>query len=222
MLAELQGRAVGVRAEAERAVVGVLLAGGRARRMGGGQKCLRLLAGRTLLDRVIGIVRDQVETLALNANGDPECFADYGLPVLRDVVEGFAGPLAGVLTGMSWARQRVPSASCLLTVPTDAPFLPRDTASRLRAALDAEAADIAFASSAGRMHPVVGLWSVALCEDLRTALVEEGIRKIDHWAARHRIARVEWPCEPIDPFFNVNRPEDLAEAERLLAAQGPP
>jgi molybdopterin-guanine dinucleotide biosynthesis protein A len=190
--------------------------------MGGGQKCLRLLAGRTLLERAIEIVRDQVETLALNANGDPACFADYGLPVLPDVVEGFPGPLAGVLTGMSWARRQVPRASCLLTVPTDAPFLPRDTAACLRAALEAEAADIALASSAGRLHPVVGLWSVALCEDLQTALVEEGIRKIDRWAARHRIARVEWPCQPIDPFFNVNRPEDLAEAEKLLAAEEPP
>jgi molybdopterin-guanine dinucleotide biosynthesis protein A len=188
--------------------------------MGGGQKCLRLLAGRTLLERVIGIVGDQVDTLALNANGDPECFAGYGLPVLRDVVGGFAGPLAGVLTGMDWARRRAPRASCLLTVPADAPFLPRDTVSRLRAALEAEAAEIAFASSAGRLHPVVGLWSVALRDDLRSALVEEEIRKIDRWAARHRVARVEWPCQPIDPFFNVNRPEDLAEAEKLLAAEG--
>jgi molybdopterin-guanine dinucleotide biosynthesis protein A len=209
-----------VRLKAEgRPIVGVLLAGGQARRMGGGQKCLRSLAGRTLLERVISIVGDQVDTLALNANGDPECFAACGLPVLPDVMEGFPGPLAGVLTGMRWARQRVPRASCILTVPTDAPFLPRNTASRLRAALEAEAADLAFASSAGRMHPVVGLWSVALHDDLRTALVEEGIRKIDRWAARHRWARVEWPCEPIDPFFNVNRPEDLAEAERLLAAE---
>jgi molybdopterin-guanine dinucleotide biosynthesis protein A len=106
-----------------------------------------------------------------------------------------------------------------LTVPADAPFLPRDTVSRLRAALEAEAAEIAFASSAGRLHPVVGLWSVALRDDLRSALVEEEIRKIDRWAARHRVARVEWPCQPIDPFFNVNRPEDLAEAEKLLAAE---
>jgi molybdopterin-guanine dinucleotide biosynthesis protein A len=187
--------------------------------MGGGQKCLRTLAGRTLLERVIEIVRDQVETLVLNANGDPECFASHGLPVLPDLVEGFPGPLAGVLTGMSWTRRRVPRATCILTIPTDAPFLPRDTTARLRAGLEAEGADIAFASSAGRLHPVVGLWSVALRDDLRAALVEEGVRKIDLWAPRHRVARVEWPCEPIDPFFNVNRPEDLAEAERLLAAQ---
>ena len=198
-------------------IVGVLLAGGRARRMGGGHKCLRWLAGRSMLERVISIVEGQVETLVLSANGDPECFAAYGLPVLRDVVEGFPGPLAGVLTGMRWARQQAPNARCILTVPTDAPFLPRDTASRLQAALEAEAADLAFASSGGRMHPVVGLWSVALHDDLRTALVEQGIRKIDHWAARHRRARVEWSCEPVDPFFNVNRPEDLAAAERLLA-----
>jgi molybdopterin-guanine dinucleotide biosynthesis protein A len=208
---------VNTQSQEGRPIVGVLLAGGRARRMGGGHKCLRLLAGRSLLERVISILEGQVETLVLNANGDPECFAGCGLPVLRDVVEGYPGPLAGVLTGMRWARQQAPNASCILSVPTDAPFLPHDTASRLRTALEAEAADLAFASSGGRMHPVVGLWSVALHDDLETALVERDIRKIDRWAARHRWVRVEWPCEPIDPFFNVNHPEDLAEAERLLA-----
>jgi molybdopterin-guanine dinucleotide biosynthesis protein A len=211
---------VEARGQANLPIVGVLLAGGQSRRMGGGHKCLRLLAGRSLLERVISRIEGQVETLVLSANGDPECFAACGLPVLPDVVEGFPGPLAGVLTGMRWAREQAPNARCILTAPSDAPFLPPDTVSRLQAALEAESADLALASSGGRLHPVVGLWSVTLHDDLRAALVEKGIRKIDRWAARHRWARVEWPCQPIDPFFNVNRPEDLAQAERLLADAG--
>ena len=197
-------------------VLGLLLAGGEARRMGGGDKCLRPLGGRTLLERLIAIAAHQVDRLVLNANGDPARFAAYGLPVLADVVPGSAGPLAGVLTGMRHAGE---SFAWLATFPGDAPFLPADLVARLRQAAEAAGADLACARSAGRSHPVVGLWRVALADDLERALTVEGERKIDAWTARHRLVEVDWPAEPVDPFFNANRPDDLAEAERLLARQ---
>lgn len=197
-------------------VIGILLAGGRARRMGGGDKCLRPLAGRTLLARIIERARPQVDALVLNANGDPARFAAFGLPVAPDVIEGFAGPLAGVLTGMDWAAANAPAARWIATFPTDAPFLPSDMVARLLAAVADDAAELACAASAGRAHPVAGLWPVALRADLRRAMQDEDMRKIDAWTARYRLARVDWPADAIDPFFNANQPEDLAEAERLL------
>jgi molybdopterin-guanine dinucleotide biosynthesis protein A len=201
-------------------VVGLLLAGGQARRMGGGDKCLRALGGKTLLARAVGRVAPQVGPLVLNANGDPERFADYDLPVVADVVEGFAGPLAGILTGLEWARANAPECPWVISAPTDAPFLPGDLVETMKEAVDELYADMACAMSDGRSHPVVGLWPVRLAGELRRALVEEDIRKIDVWTARFRVATVEFPADPVDPFFNANRPEDLAEAERLLAAAG--
>lgn len=198
-------------------IVGVLLAGGQSRRMGGGDKSLRLLGGKTILARVIERARPQVAALVLNANGDPTRFADYGLPVAADVVEGYAGPLAGVLTGMEWARANVPEALWLASFATDAPFLPTDLVERLGEAVADEGADMACASSAGRSHPVFGFWPIALAGELRRAMVEEGVRKVDVWTARYRLVTVDFSTEPIDPFFNTNRPEDLEEAERLLA-----
>jgi molybdenum cofactor guanylyltransferase len=201
-------------------IAGVVLAGGLSRRMGGGDKCLRPLAGRTILARVIERVRPQVAALMLNANGDAARFAASALPVRADVVEGFAGPLAGVLTGMVWARECLPRARWLASFASDAPFLPRDLVARLLAALEAGRAEIACAASGGRSHPVFALWPVALMDDLRRALVEDGLRKVDAWTARHKLSEVEFACEPIDPFFNTNRPEDLAEAEALLQHSG--
>jgi molybdopterin-guanine dinucleotide biosynthesis protein A len=198
-------------------IVGVLLAGGQSRRMGGGDKSLRLLGGKTILARVIERARPQVAALVLNANGDPTRFADYGLPIAADVVEGYAGPLAGVLTGMEWARANVPDALWLASFATDAPFLPTDLVERLGEAVADEGADMACASSAGRSHPVFGFWPIALAGELRRAMVEEGVRKVDVWTARYRLVTVDFSTEPIDPFFNTNRPEDLEEAERLLA-----
>jgi len=195
-------------------VVGVLLAGGQSRRMGGGDKCLRDLAGRPLLQHVIDVIGDQVGPMILNANGDPGRFASFGLPVVPDVVEGFAGPLAGVLTGLDWAARHAGDCPWILTVPTDAPFLPADLASRLTDAVEAEGADLATVSSEGRAHPVVGLWPVRLLEELRHAVVEEGLRKVDVWTARYRQSVVAFATDPVDPFFNANRPEDLAEAAR--------
>jgi len=198
----------------------VLLAGGLSRRMGGGDKCLREVGGRSILDRVVERVRPQVDRLLINANGDAARFAGFGLPVAPDDVAGYAGPLAGVLTGMMWARRHAPEATDIVTVPTDGPFVPRDLTARLSAARDAAHADLAQAASGGQVHPVVGLWPVRLAEDLRRALVEQGVRKVDVWTARHRLATVEFSTAPVDPFFNANRPEDLAEAERLLGTAG--
>ena len=198
-------------------MIGLLLAGGRATRMGGGDKGLRLLAGRPILDHVIERLRPQLGRLLLNANGDPARFAAYGLPVVGDSPPDFAGPLAGVLAGLEWAAREAPDCPLLLSAPTDAPFLPRDLVRRLWAGRESQGADIAMAASAGRTHPVVGLWPAVLAPALRLALVEEGLRKVDIWTARYRVAVVDFPIEAVDPFFNANRPEDLAEAERLVA-----
>ncbi|HEY8013220.1 MAG TPA: molybdenum cofactor guanylyltransferase MobA [Dongiaceae bacterium] len=198
-------------------MIGLLLAGGRATRMGGGDKGLRLLAGRPILDHVIERLRPQLSRLLLNANGDPARFAAYGLPVVGDSPPDFAGPLAGVLAGLEWTAREAPDCPLLLSAPTDAPFLPRDLVRRLWAGRESEGADIAMAASGGRTHPVVGLWPAALAPALRHALVEEGLRKVDIWTARYRVAVVDFPIEAVDPFFNANRPEDLAEAERLVA-----
>ena len=206
---------------AQSSVLGVLLAGGRARRMGGGDKCLRPLGERTILAHGIERARPQASALLLNANGDAARFAGFGLPVAADVVEGFAGPLAGVLTGMTWARVNRPDLPWIATIATDTPFFPRDLVARLLAAIEREGADLACAGSDGRAHPVFGLWPVRLAADLRRAMLEEEIRKVDVWTARHRLVQVDFPARPIDPFFNANRPEDLAEAERLLASEGP-
>ncbi|MBP2227095.1 molybdopterin-guanine dinucleotide biosynthesis protein A [Azospirillum agricola] len=199
-------------------VAGVLLAGGLSRRMGGGDKNLRLLGGRTILERILDAARPQVGPLVLNANGDPARFAVFGLPVAADVVEGYAGPLAGVLTGLEWARDHAPAVRWVASFATDAPFIPGDLVARLAAAVEREGADLACARSGGRHHPVFGLWPVRLAGDLRRAMLEEDMRKVDAWTARHRLAVAEFPVEPVDPFFNANRPEDLATAERLLAS----
>ncbi len=203
-------------------VSGVLMAGGQSRRMGGGDKCMRALAGQPILAHVIGRARPQVGPLLLNANGDPARFAGFGLPIAADVVGGFAGPLAGVLTGLEWAATAAPGCAWLASFATDAPFLPKDLVERLLAKVEAEGADLACAASDGRDHPVFGLWPLALAPDLRRAMVEEEVRKVDLWTARYKLvsvdfALIETAAGPLDPFFNTNRPEDLAEAERFAA-----
>jgi molybdenum cofactor guanylyltransferase len=199
------------------AIAGVLLAGGRSSRMGGGDKCLRLLGGRPVLARVIARARPQVGPLVLNANGDPARFSAFGLPVAADPVGGFAGPLAGILTGLLWVRAHHPGVAWVASFPTDVPFFPADLVERLATARVAQNADVAYAESGGRAHPVFGLWPVALADSLRHDLVEGGARKVDAWAARHRIATVAYPVEPFDPFLNINRPADEATVERLIA-----
>lgn len=195
-------------------VIGCILAGGLARRMGGGDKGLIRLGGRLVLDHVLDRLKPQVSQVMLNANGDPTRFAHYGLPVVPDSVEGFAGPLAGVLAGLEWARDNT-QAEWVATAATDTPFFPVDFVTRMLAAIEAAGADMACAASDGRHHPVFGLWPVRLAADLRHALVEEDIRKVDLWTARHKLVAVEFATQPHDPFFNVNRPEDVVEAERI-------
>jgi len=196
-------------------IAGVLLAGGRARRMGGGDKCLRSLGDRTVLHHVIDRARPQVSTLVVNANGDAARFAPFDLPVAADVIEGFAGPLAGILTGLEWMRDHAPQCRWLASFPTDAPFFPDDMVCRMMTAVAEQGAEMACAASNGRSHPVFGLWPASLAGDLRHALVEEEIRKIDAWTARYRLATVPFSAQQYDPFLNINRPEDLAAAERL-------
>jgi molybdopterin-guanine dinucleotide biosynthesis protein A len=197
-------------------VTGLLLAGGLARRMGGGDKCLVRLGGRTLLELVLERVRPQVGALVLNANGDPARFAAYGLPVVADSVPGFAGPLAGVLAGLEWAAVGAPAVRYVVSIATDTPFFPADLVARLMEPVERGGAEIACAASGGRTHPVFGLWPVSLAGELRRAVVDEGMRKIDLWTARYRTVAVEFSREPFDPFFNLNTPEDLALAEELL------
>lgn len=202
-------------------IAGVLLAGGLSRRMGGGDKALRRIGGLPLLDRIVERVRPQVDALVLNANGDPARFAGTGLPVVADTVPDFAGPLAGILAGLDWAARSAPGVRWVASFACDAPFLPVDLVDRLAAGRREEGAELACAASMGRAHPVFGLWPVALRADLRRALAEEGVRKVDLFTARYRLATVEIPpietvVGPVDPFFNANRPDDLSEAERLL------
>ncbi|MBM3573433.1 MAG: molybdenum cofactor guanylyltransferase MobA [Alphaproteobacteria bacterium] len=204
---------------ASRRVAGVLLAGGQSRRMGGGDKCQRPLGGRTILDWVIDRARPQVEALAINANGDPGRFAGFGLPVVADSIPDFAGPLAGILAGLDWAAAN-PAIDHLASFATDAPFLPLDLVVRLVKGVAETGADLACAKSDGQAHPVFGLWPVRLRTELRHALSVEGIRKVDQWTARYRLVQVPYSVVPQDPFFNANRPEDLAEAERIAQRIG--
>ncbi|PZN98913.1 MAG: molybdenum cofactor guanylyltransferase MobA [Hyphomicrobiales bacterium] len=198
--------------------LGLLLAGGLARRMGGGDKPLRMIAGRTILAHVIERLAPQCESLLINANGDPSRFADYGLPVVADSVPDFAGPLAGILAGLDWLAANRPELDWLVSVATDTPFIPRDLVARLHGAREADSVPLACAASGGWTHPVIGLWPVSLREELRHALTVQDERKIDRWTARYGCASAEWPVMPVDPFFNANQPDDLAEAERLFAS----
>jgi molybdopterin-guanine dinucleotide biosynthesis protein A len=199
-------------------IIGVLLAGGLARRMGGGDKPLRSIAGRPILAHVIERLRPQCTGLVINANGDPARFSAWGLPVAADSVEGFVGPLAGILAGLDWAADHAPDAAHVVSVAADTPFIPRDLVRRLVAAAEAGAVPLACAASGGWTHPVIALWPVTIREALRQALTVENERKIDRFTARFGCASAEWPVEPIDPFFNANAPEDLAEAEALLSS----
>jgi molybdopterin-guanine dinucleotide biosynthesis protein A len=199
------------------ATQGVLLAGGLARRMGGGDKPMRTIGGRTILERVIARLKPQCSGLILNANGDPARFAAFGLEVVPDDVPGFPGPLAGILAALDWTAANRPQIDWVLSAAGDCPFLPRDLVARLHEARSRENAQLAVAASADQSHPVIGLWRVALRDELRHALVVEDLRKIDRWTARYPLATVTWPAEPLDPFFNANTVEDIAEAERLAA-----
>ena len=197
-------------------ICGLLLAGGQSRRMGGGDKCLMRLGGKTLLQRILDTAMPQVGPLVLNTNSDLALFGAYELPVAPDVIDGFAGPLAGVLTGLEWAQANAPECDWVASFACDAPFAPADLVARLVAAVMDQDADMACANSGGRDHPVFALWPVRLADDLRKAVVNEELRKVDVWTARYRLGRANWGIDPVDPFLNVNRPEDLARAEDVL------
>jgi molybdopterin-guanine dinucleotide biosynthesis protein A len=195
--------------------LGLVLAGGLARRMGGGDKARIRIGGATILERVLGRLKPQCTAVILNANGDPARFADSGLNVVPDSVPNFAGPLAGILAGLDWAAAHMPEIADVASVPGDCPFLPGDLVARLSAARTVAGVPLACARSGEWRHPVVGLWPVKLREDLRHALVVEDLHKIEIWTGRHGVAVADWPVGPIDPFFNVNTPEDAAAAERM-------
>jgi molybdopterin-guanine dinucleotide biosynthesis protein A len=197
--------------------LGLVLAGGLARRMGGGDKTLQEIGGVPILARVLSRFRPQCREVILNANGDPARFARFDLPVVADEVPDFAGPLAGILAGLDRAAGQAPDVAWMASVPGDCPFLPRDLVSRLHAARLEAGASLACAKSGDWRHPIAALWSVSLRGDLRRALHEEGLHKIEIWTARYGVALAEWPDRPVDPFLNVNRPEDMAEAERAAA-----
>ncbi len=205
-------------------IAGILLAGGLSRRMGGGDKGLHDIAGKPMLQHVIDRIAPQVSTLAINANGAPERFSAFELPVFPDTLADNPGPLAGVLSGMVWAQKNAPQATHILTVPTDTPLLPNDLVSRLTAALqDSPDAMIALAKSTGGRQPVIGLWPVSLATDLETAL-GEGVRKVLAWTDQHGTVFAEFPDmtvkgQAVDPFVNANTPEELENARRLIEAQ---
>ena len=197
---------------------GVILAGGLARRMGGGDKGARMLAGHSLTAHVVARLAPQVAGLAINANGDPARFGTTGLPVLADPLPGHPGPLAGVLAAMIWAGAR--ASPGVVTVAGDTPFLPRDLVARLARSWTGGIVMAASPNRAGaaRDHPTVALWPVALAADLRAFLTQGG-RRMRDWTGRHGAVRVVWPAEPVDPFFNINTPEDLAHAHAMLRAR---
>ena len=197
----------------------VVLAGGKATRMGGGDKPLKEIAGRTILSRVIERLGNDAP-IVLNANADLSRFAGFELPVVADARGDFPGPLAGILAGLDWAAAHT-TATDVLSVPGDCPFIPLDLAARLDAARKATGLPLACAGSGGWTHPVIGLWPVSIREELRAAL-DSGERKIDRFTARFGCATAEWPIAGYDPFFNVNTPDDLIEAESLapLVARG--
>jgi molybdopterin-guanine dinucleotide biosynthesis protein A len=201
--------------------LGLVLAGGLARRMGGGDKARITIGGATILDRVQARLKPHCARIIINANDNAARFADTGLPIVQDSISGFVGPLAGILAGLDWAAAHTPEIAEVISVPGDCPFLPADLVARLQGARNMEKQLLACARSGEWRHPVVGLWPVSLRDDLRGALVQEGLRKIESWTARHGVAIADWPTSPVDPFFNVNTPEDVAEAERIAVQIAP-
>jgi molybdopterin-guanine dinucleotide biosynthesis protein A len=219
--------------ELDRPIVGLVLAGGRSSRMfatgdaaAGADICdkgLLDIGGSSMLTRVVDRLRAQVRHVVLNANGDPARFAGLELPVVADPVEGFVGPLAGVLAGLQWCRREAPQAVWVVSAASDTPFFPSDLVARLHEAADDEARRIVLARTNDGQHPVFGLWPVALADDLATAL-ERGVRKVLQWTDGHdcrtvHFADVTIGGETLDAFFNVNTPEDLARARRLVEAR---
>ena len=197
-------------------VVGVILAGGQSRRFGGGDKFLKELNGKLLIDHVINRVSPQTSHVIINSNSNVALFKNQIHPIIPDSIKGYAGPLAGILTGMEWVIRFKPQYKWIVTFPSDAPFIPLDSAEKMIKCAEVERANIVCSASSGRTHPVCGLWQVELADDLRKAIIDEEIRKIDLWTARYRSSVVEFSDQPFDPFFNINRLGDLERAEEIL------
>jgi molybdenum cofactor guanylyltransferase len=187
--------------------------------MGGGDKALQPLAGTPLLGRVVARMQPQCLQLVISANGDASRFAEFGLPVVIDEIEDYAGPLAGILAGLDFIAARRPPVGFAVSVSTDTPFVPADLVARLHAARTDGRADIACARSNGSVHPVIALWPLAVLPALRQALADN-VRKVDRFQSGYRVAYADWPTAPFDPFFNINTPEDFAAAQDILAARG--
>lgn len=201
-------------------VLGVVLAGGLARRMGGADKPLLSLGGRTLLGRVIERLRPQCAEVIINSNGSQDRVPDASLPIVPDTIPDFPGPLAGVLAAMEWAATYRPALRWVASVPCDTPFLPHDLVKRLQEAQGESGKPIACAASGGRTHHAVALWPTELRRDLRAALLQNGAQSIRKWAASHGVVHASWPSSPLDPFFNINTLEDLAGAEAMVEQDG--
>ena len=204
-------------------VVGVLLAGGKSSRMGGGDKCLLPLAGKAMLTHIIERLRPQVSDLVLNANGDLGRFAAFGLPIVEDRLGGQIGPLAGVHAGIEWAVANRPGCRFVITGATDTPFFPTDLVARFLASLEGGEPKLLVARSEEGVHPVFGLWPVSLAPAIETSLAG-GMRKVQTWVREHHAEEIFFPSgemggRKIDPFFNLNRPEELVEAEVLLGGE---
>ncbi len=192
----------------------VLLAGGQSRRMGGGDKNLMKLGTKPVLSHVLDRVDFGAMPKMINANGDAARYASFGLPVCADVIDGYAGPLAGILTGLEWVAAHHADCSHMVSLATDAPFLPQDLITRLTKAI-ADGADIAQAMSFSRRHPVFAIWPLALAGPMRQALADEGLRKIDDFTDRYKCVTVTFEGDP-DPFMNLNRPDDFDTANAVL------
>jgi molybdopterin-guanine dinucleotide biosynthesis protein A len=201
-------------------VVGVLLAGGRSSRMGGGDKCLRMLGGRTILARIIDRLTPQVSDIVINANGDASRFAVFGVPVVADSIVGYAGPLAGVHAGLEWVKANRPGVGHVVTMATDTPFFPADLVRQLLQVSDDSSA-LRIATSAAGTHHVIGLWPITFAAALEVS-IKLGERKVGAWTKAQGAIEVFFPPvdvagQSVDPFFNINAPEDLASAEALLS-----
>jgi molybdenum cofactor guanylyltransferase len=204
------------------AVVGAVLAGGQARRLGARGKSAHMLGGRPLIRHVYDRVRDQVGEVVVNGSPETARLLAANVRSVSDLtadgaIEGRAGPLVGILSVLEWAADERPGVEWIATFPTDTPFLPKDFVARARNALSGDGADIACAASGGRVHPVVGVWPVGLAPALRRMVVDDGVRRADAILETFGVARIKYEPEPVDPFFNVNTADDLAAAEELLS-----
>jgi molybdopterin-guanine dinucleotide biosynthesis protein A len=195
---------------------GVILAGGGARRLGGNGKAFIEISGTPLVELTIKSFTRQVNNLAINSR-DPKSFSDFDFPIIEDILleDGGAGPLAGISSAIKWAKTLKHPSTHVAIVPVDTPFLPADLIQRMYLDLSISNADIVMASSNDNIYPVIGLWSLSLDDHLDKSLYE-GIRKIDAFSSLFNVSIVDWSFDKIDPFFNINKPEDIALAEKYI------